>query len=108
ALIIRGTCDFLVKYHAAQEAGAQAIVVYNDGADPTRVDPIVMGGLDDTVTIPGLMIASTIGAQLAAAEDAAVAIDTAPNPEIDDQIATFSSRGPGHGGSTFKPDLSAP
>ena len=108
ALIIRGVCDFVVKYHNAQDAGARAIVVYNDGADPTRVDPIVMGGLDDTVTIPGLMISSTIGAQLATASGVTVTIDTAPNPEIDDQIATFSSRGPGHGGSTFKPDLSAP
>lgn len=107
-LIVRGVCGFIDKYHAAQDAGARAIVVYNDGADPTRVDPIVMGGLDDTVTIPGLMISNTIGAQLAASSDAAVAVDTAPNPEIDDQIATFSSRGPGHGGSTFKPDLTAP
>lgn len=108
ALIIRGTCDFLVKYQQAQAAGARAIVVYNDGADPTRVEPIVMGGLDDTVTIPGLMISNTIGAVLAATADVTVTIDTVANADFDDQIATFSSRGPGHGGSRFKPDLSAP
>jgi minor extracellular serine protease Vpr len=108
ALIIRGVCGFIDKYLAAQNAGARAIVVYNDGADPTRVDPIVMGGLDERVIIPGLMISSTIGKQLASATGVKVTIDTAPDPTREDQIATFSSRGPGHGGSTFKPDLSAP
>lgn len=108
ALIIRGACDFLVKYTNAQNAGARAIVVYNDGADATRVDPIVMGGLNDTITIPGLMISYTIGTQLASATDVTITIDSALNPTLDDQTATFSSRGPGHGGSTFKPDLSAP
>jgi minor extracellular serine protease Vpr len=108
AFIVRGVCGFIDKYLAAQNAGARAIVVYNDGADPTRVDPIVMGGLDERVTIPGLMISSVIGSQLAAASNVTVTIDTAPDPTREDQIATFSSRGPGHGGSTFKPDLSAP
>lgn len=108
ALIIRGVCGFIDKYLAAQNAGARAIVVYNDGADATRVDPIVMGGLDERVTIPGLMISSIIGKQLASATGVTIEIDQAPDPTRDDQIATFSSRGPGHGGSTFKPDLSAP
>jgi subtilisin family serine protease len=108
ALIIRGVCGFIDKYHAALAAGAKAIVVYNDGAAPDRIDPIVMGGLDDTVTIPGLMISYTVGAKLAAATGVTVTLDAALDPSRDDQIADFSSRGPGHGGSTFKPDLSAP
>ena len=108
AFIIRGTCDFLVKYTNAQTAGAVAIVVYNDGTAADRIDPIVMGGLDDTITIPGLMISSTIGSQLVTASDVTVTLDSVPNAALDDQMATFSSRGPGHGGSTFKPDLSAP
>jgi minor extracellular serine protease Vpr len=108
ALIIRGTCGFIVKYQRAQAAGARAIVVYNDGADATRIDPIVMGGLDNTVTIPGLMISNTIGKVLAPTAGVSVNIASVPNPALADQIATFSSRGPGHGGSTFKPDLSAP
>jgi minor extracellular serine protease Vpr len=107
-LIIRGVCGFIDKYHAAQGAGARAIVVYNDGADPTRVAPIVMGGLDNTVTIPGLMISNTIGKVLATTAGVNVTLDVAPDANKEDQIATFSSRGPGHGGSTFKPDLSAP
>jgi subtilisin family serine protease len=108
ALVIRGTCDFLVKYTNAQNAGAQAIVVFNDGTAADRIEPIVMGGLNDTITIPGLMISYTIGNVLASTAGVAVAIDSAPNPTMDDQMATFSSRGPGQGGSTFKPDLSAP
>lgn len=108
ALIIRGTCGFIVKYQQAQAAGARAIVVYNDGADPTRIDPIVMGGLDNTVTIPGLMISNTIGKVLAPTAGVNVTVEVAPDPTQDDQIASFSSRGPGNGGSTFKPDLSAP
>lgn len=108
ALIRRGVCGFLVKYQQAQAAGARAIVVYNDGADPTRVDPIVMGGLDATVTIPGLMISSTVGNTLAATAGVTVTLDSVLNPALNDQITDFSSRGPGQGGSTFKPDLSGP
>jgi subtilisin family serine protease len=108
AFIVRGVCGFIDKYHNAQAAGAKAIVVYNDGADPTRIAPIVMGGLDGTVTIPGLMISNTIGKVLVTTAGVNVTLDVAPDPTKEDQIATFSSRGPGHGGSTFKPDLSAP
>lgn len=108
AFIIRGTCDFRVKYTNAQNAGARAIVVYNDGTDATRVDPIVMGGLDDTVTIPGLMISSTDGAKIKAATNVQATIDVAVDPAQADKITDFSSRGPGQNGSRFKPDLSAP
>ncbi|HKR33652.1 MAG TPA: S8 family serine peptidase [Steroidobacteraceae bacterium] len=108
AFIVRGVCGFIDKYRNAQAAGATAIVVYNDGADPTRIAPIVMGGLDNTITIPGLMISNTIGKVLATTAGVNVTLDVAPDPTKEDQIATFSSRGPGHGGSTFKPDLSAP
>lgn len=108
ALIIRGTCDFLVKYTNAQNAGALAIVVYNDGTSSDRVEPIVMGGLDDTIHIPGLMIAFSIGNTLASTAGVQVTIDAVADPTRDDRITEFSSRGPGHGGSTFKPDLAAP
>lgn len=108
ALIIRGTCGFIDKYLTAQNAGARAIVVYNDGTAPDRVDPIVMGGLDDRVTIPGLMISYTIGNQLASTPDVTVTLAAVADPSRDDQMSDFTSRGPGHGGSTFKPDLSAP
>lgn len=109
ALVERGTCSFVDKYNFAAAAGAVAIIVYNDGADPTRVDPLVMAA--DGTTIPGVMISSTDGVPLAAAAAAgpvSVTLDTAPNPAKDDQIASFSSRGPGSGGTHFKPEISAP
>lgn len=108
AFIIRGTCGFIDKYLAAQNAGARAIVVYNDGADPTRIEPLVMGGLDERVTIPGLMISYTDGVKIKAASNVSVTIDLAIDPAQADKITDFSSRGPGQGGSVFKPDLSAP
>lgn len=108
AFTVRGVCGFIVKYQNAQAAGARAIVVYNDGADPTRIDPIVMGGLDATVTIPGLMISSTAGNKILTASGVTATLDLAVDPALSDQIAGFSSRGPGQGGSAFKPDLSAP
>jgi subtilisin family serine protease len=108
AFIRRGTCGFIDKYLNAQAAGARAIVVFNDGANATRIDPIVMGGLDARVTIPGLMISSTVGNVLAATAGVTVTLSAALDPTRDDQITGFSSRGPGGGGSTFKPDLAAP
>lgn len=107
ALIKRGTCSFIVKFQSAQAAGAKAAVVYNDGADPTRVAPLVMG-LDPTIVIPGVMISSTDGNALAAATGVNVTMSLAPDPTKDDAIADFSSLGPAIGGSQFKPDLAAP
>ena len=108
ALIIRGACGFIDKYLNAQNAGARAIVVYNDGTAADRIDPLVMGGLTDAVTIPGLMVSFTVGNELVSTPDVVVTLDAIAQADRDDEIATFSSRGPGHGGSTFKPDLSAP
>ena len=108
ALVIRGACDFTVKYLNAQAAGRAAIVVYNDGTATDRIDPLVMAADDENITIPGLMIGYPIGAQLATTANVTVSIDQGLDPTQDDKITGFSSRGPGHGGSTFKPDLPAP
>src|SRR5690606_2730580 len=108
ALIIRGTCDFNVKYLNAQAAGARAIVVFNDGTSSTRVDPIIMGGISDVVTIPGAMISYTIGSVLATTQGVEVTLLSERDPAREDQIATFSSRGPSHGGSGFRPARAAP
>lgn len=109
-LLQRGTCAFLVKYLSAQAAGARAVLMFNNAAGA----PIVMGGLTSAVTIPGVMVSLADGSQIAAAATATASspvqatLDAAPNPALDEQIAGFSSRGPGHGGSTFKPDIAAP
>lgn len=111
ALTIRGTCSFNTKYINAQDAGAIAILVYNDGATSGRIDPITMGGVT-SATIPGLMTSFTAGDALNTAigggDTALVTLDVEPNDSTADTITGFSSRGPGHGGTTFKPDVGAP
>ncbi len=117
ALISRGGCSFDLKYINAQDAGVAAIVVYNDGTSADRVAPIIMGGIGDSgveITIPGVMTTSIAGQEMAASlasggEIASVLDETIMVATLfGDTISDFSSRGPGHGGSTFKPDVSAP
>jgi minor extracellular serine protease Vpr len=111
AWISRGACNFSVKFINAQNAGAVGVVVYNS----SPAAPIVMGAIgDQPVTIPGVMIpqadgitvsdALVGGASISALLDENIVTDTA----YFDLIADFSSRGPGHGGSTFKPDVTNP
>ena len=117
ALISRGACSFDLKFQNAEAAGAVGVVVYNDGADPSRVAPIVMGGIGSTapvVSIPGVMIPSTQGQDMSGQLTGGASIDglldagiTTPTA-FADLIAGFSSRGPGHGGSAFKPDVTNP
>ncbi len=54
ALIQRGTCTFGIKALNAEEAGAEAVIIFNQGNDPTREGLIVGTLLPDgaTVTIP--------------------------------------------------------
>lgn len=115
ALIIRGGCSFDDKYANAEAAGATGLVVYNDGADPTRVNPIGMGGIDPSRALTGVMISSTNGAAMKAALDngqtvtvlADSSVQTQTDPSNDDTLATSTSRGPGLDNS-FKPDVAAP
>jgi len=58
ALINRGNCNFTVKVLAAQNAGAIGVIMVNNVAG----DPIAMGGTDNTVTIPAIMISDITGA----------------------------------------------
>jgi Zn-dependent M28 family amino/carboxypeptidase len=53
ALIQRGACTFATKAINAEAAGAEAVVIFNQGNDPTREDLIVgtLGGVD-VVGIP--------------------------------------------------------
>jgi len=113
ALISRGTCAFALKSANAEAAGAIGMIVYNDGTAADRIAPIVMGGLD-AATVPSVMISSIDGLGLSADLSGGASIDglmqdgLVTNTEFGDLIAGFSSRGPGHGGSSFKPDVSGP
>lgn len=57
ALIQRGQCNFTVKVKNAQTAGATAVIMYQNDSTP----PIVMGGEDDSINIPAVMINMSLG-----------------------------------------------
>lgn len=115
ALIIRGVCAFDTKYANAELAGATGIVVFNDGADASRVSPISMGGIDPSRQLTGVMVSSTIGEAFIAALNSGEAVSVyadsttqaQTNPSDDDTLAPSTSRGPGLDNS-FKPDVAAP
>ncbi len=107
ALVMRGGCSFSSKYDNAAAGGARAIVVYNDGASPDRMDPIVMSA--PNTTIPGIMIRHPDGDMIAASADSTGTL----SPEIQvarvDRITGFSSRGANGGApDIIKPDVAAP
>jgi subtilisin family serine protease len=102
ALVMRGTCSFTEKFNNAKAAGAKAIIVYQNSS----ADPIIMS-VDTTATIPGVMTTLAAGSAMAGATGVVATMELTPDPARDDQLATFSSRGPG-ADSTFKPDLTAP
>ncbi|NRA72054.1 MAG: S8 family serine peptidase [Gammaproteobacteria bacterium] len=115
ALVIRGACGFKDKYANAQAAGASGIIVYNDGTSDSRQNPLVMGGLTAAETISGVMVSHTDGAALNNAlihtQATSVVVNSATrtntDPNFDDTLSGFTSRGPGDG-NIFKPDLAAP
>ncbi len=101
-------CAFAVKAQNALNAGASAMIAFNNVAG----DPIVMGAI--TALIPGVMVSNPNGLALVAeattdaASPVTATLGFGPDPSKADRIAVFSSRGPGEGGSNFKPDLAAP
>jgi len=107
ALVSRGVCSFVEKYDNVAAAGASAIIVFNDGANPGRIDPITMAA--PGTTIPGVMISFTDGAILAAESGLNATMDAAITVPALNRIAGFSSRGPNNGElDIIKPDVAAP
>ncbi|SFP23019.1 PA domain-containing protein [Geodermatophilus dictyosporus] len=74
ALVKRGTCTFGVKAGNALAAGYDAVIVYNDGASPDRVD-VVAGTLGAPVDIPAVGTSFDLGPTFAG-EIATVSIET--------------------------------
>ncbi|PHS10836.1 MAG: hypothetical protein COA88_00685 [Kordia sp.] len=62
ALIRRGSCTFVSKVLAAQDAGAIGAIVMNNVAGT----PVAMGGTDALITIPSVMISMSDGDTLVA------------------------------------------
>ena len=63
ALIRRGSCTFVLKVKAAQNAGAIGVIMMNNVAGT----PVAMGGDDPTITIPSIMISQENGDLIEAA-----------------------------------------
>ena len=86
ALVYRGTCPFAAKVKNAQLAGAIAVIVVNNVAGA----PSVMGGTDNTVVIPAVMISQADGDRLAAqaANGVQVALPVPPaaGPSLDGDL----------------------
>ncbi len=84
ALINRGNCTFVIKALAAQAAGAKAIIMVNNVAGA----PIIMGGTDNTIVIPAIMISDVDGATFAAQLGAGlnVTLSGTFSPNIDGDI----------------------
>ncbi len=57
AFIERGSCTFVQKVKNAQNAGAIAVVIF----DSTANNPIDLGGTDNSITIPSIMIRKNDG-----------------------------------------------
>ncbi len=57
ALIIRGNCNYTEKVKNAQNAGAVAVVMVNNVGGSA----VAMGGTDNTITIPAVMISQSNG-----------------------------------------------
>ncbi|NNF17996.1 MAG: S8 family serine peptidase [Gammaproteobacteria bacterium] len=113
-LVMRGTCHFRTKFEHVQAAGGAGVIMINTDDDPDAL--LVMGNLVDGISIPGLMITQAHGQALIAQLDTGAELTgsfstthTLPAAaDNNDVLASFSSRGPGGGGSNFKPDLAAP
>lgn len=114
ALIERGACIFALKVWHAQEAGAQAAIVYN--SDEGGETLIVMAGGDESldIRIPSIFMRRSNGVALAewAMTHGAAAqlhIDTTPRlvSQTADVLPSFSARGPTFH-HTLKPDVLAP
>lgn len=108
AFVRRGTCTFFVKASNAMNAGASAVIIYNNVAG--FLNPTVAG--TPPITIPvvavtladGNLIASRLGSGVVMTwSDQLV---NSPNPTAG-QVSSFSSLGP-TAELDFKPDVGAP
>ncbi len=97
AVIDRGTCNFIIKVKAVQNLGAIGAIVINNvagdpfamgGADNTIVIPAVMVSLDDGNALKAIMTAATVNASLDAVES------VTPDGDFDSGIITHEY---GHG-----------
>lgn len=115
ALILRGTCTFLVKVDNAQSAGAVAVVFIDNSSTPSSLTG--WGGLGGT-TIAAFMVSQSDGQNLQSFVDGSTGTMVTLNPApiqvpastlgiTPEAVAYFASRGPTVGTYGLKPDVSA-
>ncbi|WP_144212688.1 S8 family serine peptidase [Shewanella donghaensis] len=109
ALISRGACAFSVKAENAMNAGADALVVYNN--NPGAPITMSMPG----VTFPSIMISNDDGKEVIEAMGETATEGTVGSEikrimvaSLADTINSSSSRGPNGNQNMLKPDLAAP
>ena len=86
ALVQRGTCPFVQKWAAAQEAGAAGVIIYNEGNTPARQNPLFVDNQIDA-TIPAVISSYTLG------NDLLQAYKAGNNPRVDFKVyGTFTDR----------------
>ncbi|PFR31058.1 peptidase S8 [Bacillus cereus] len=104
ALIQRGELTFDEKIKNAKNAGAKAVIVYNnvDGQIPAYLGEGV--GL-----IPSFRLSKADGERLKGLGEVSFKFETLSNTKTEgDHLADFSSRGPVNGNYDIKPDVVAP
>ncbi|MFN7936626.1 MAG: S8 family serine peptidase [Bryobacteraceae bacterium] len=105
ALVLRGTCNFSVKFANARSAGAVAIVVYNNES----TSRVIMEVGDEA--LKGMMVSradgTTLKNRIAANGDTEyILFFSFSLPQDPNRIAEFSARGPGPD-LAIKPDMLA-
>jgi Zn-dependent M28 family amino/carboxypeptidase len=100
ALVQRGTCSFALKAYNAQAAGASAVIIFNQGNDPTREGLIVANAAAPSpapspMTLPIVGASFADGSALAQAGSTAyVEVPPAENVMIDNVIAESKTGNP--------------
>lgn len=109
-LVDRGGVTFQEKLTRGEKAGAIAVIVAQNRAEP----PFTMGG-EGKVAIPAIMISQEMGqklkAQLEKGEKVVADLlhpEMLEKPELIGQITDFSSRGPRSYDLLIKPEITAP
>ncbi len=107
-LIRRGTCSFYIKATNAQQAGASAVILYNNAAG--YISPTVAG--DPPITIPVLSISDADGAKIDGLIAAGISLTVdGGKVSINNPTANASSSFSSFGMSAeleLKPDIAAP
>jgi hypothetical protein len=81
ALVQRGACPFTQKVLNAQDAGAAAVIVFNNAPGA----PITMGGTNDGVTIPSVMVSLDDGLAIVDGLPATGTLASYPTPDNPDR-----------------------